>query len=99
MAARPDIHFSPRASRDVNEIYDQTEAKWGFEQAEKYLYELKTACHGLVETPRLGRSINRFRAGYHMLGCGSHNIFFREEKNRIVIVRILHNRMDPVRHL
>ena len=36
---------------------------------------------------------------YFCRPSGSHNIFFREEKTRIVIVRILHNRMDPSRHL
>jgi len=99
VAERSDIHFSPRAGHDIDKIYDRTEAKWGFEQAEKYIYELKAACHGLAETPRLGRSIDHFRRGYFILGCGSHNIFFREEKTRIVVIRILHNRMDPARHL
>jgi plasmid stabilization system protein ParE len=37
--------------------------------------------------------------GYFMLVSGSHNIFFREDKARIVIVRILHARMDFKRHL
>ena len=99
MAAKADIHFLPRAGRDIDEIYDHTEAEWGFEQAEKYTYELKTACHRLAQSPRLGRPLNVSRRGYFILGCGSHNIFFREEKTRIVIVRILHVRMDPARHL
>jgi len=94
-----EISFSPRASADIDRIYDYTEDRWGSEQADRYTLELKLACNGLIEIPRLGRPANTIRAGYFVLGCGSHNIFFRKEKTRIVIVRILHNRMDPMRHL
>jgi toxin ParE1/3/4 len=57
------------------------------------------ACQRPTEKPRPGKSASNIRSGYFILGCGSHNIFFREEKSRIVVVRILHNRMDFKRHL
>lgn len=93
------IVFAPRAVADIDRIFDYTEAQWGTEQAEKYTYELRSSCNRLGETPRAGRSAAAIRKRYFVLGCGSHNIFFREEKLRIVIVRILHNRMEPSRHL
>jgi toxin ParE1/3/4 len=48
---------------------------------------------------RRGRKVAVPDRVYFCCPIGSHNIFFREEKTRIVIVRILHNRMDPTRHL
>ena len=91
--------FAPRATVDIDQIFDYTEAQWGSDQAEKYTFELRAACRSLAETLRPGRSAASVRKGYFVMGCGSHNIFFRDEKTRIVIVRILHNRMDPSRHL
>jgi toxin ParE1/3/4 len=91
--------FSPLAAADIDRIYDYTEAHWGPEQAESYTFELRTICRRLCETPRPGHSAADVRKGYFVCPTGSHNIFFREEKLRIVIVRILHNRMDPSRHL
>ena len=93
------IVFAPLATADIDQIFDYTEIQWGIEQAEKYTFELKAACHSLGMTPRPGRSAASIRARYFVVGCGSHNIFFREEKTRIVVVRVLHNRMDPSRHL
>ena len=91
--------FAPRATADIDQIFDYTEAQWGSDQAEKYISDLRDACRSFTGTLRPGRSAASIRKGYFVIGCGSHNIFFREEKTRIVIVRILHNRMDPSRHL
>ena len=94
-----DVVFSPRALIDIDRIYDYTEARWGSEQAEKYTFELKSVCHRLAEVPRPGKPATIIRRGYFVAGASSHNIFFREEVGRIVVIRILHNRMDPSRHL
>jgi toxin ParE1/3/4 len=94
-----ELHFSPQAERDIDRIYDYTEDEWGTQQAEKYTTELRLACEKLISSPKSGRSASHIRIEYSVLGCGSHNIFFREERTRIVIVRILHQRMDFKRHL
>jgi len=94
-----EIHLSPRAEVDIDRIYDHTEDRWGTQQAQKYTLELKLACQQLAETPRRGRSAQNIRPGYLVVSCGSHNIFFRKEETRIVVIRILHNRMDFKRHL
>lgn len=94
-----EIVFSPKAAQDIDLIYDHTEERWGIDQAERYTNDLRNACEELAFKPRLGRPIGHVRMGYFMLVSGSHNIFFREDKARIVIVRILHARMDFKRHL
>jgi toxin ParE1/3/4 len=94
-----EVVFSPRAAVDIDRIYDWTEASWGFHHADEYTNELRSACLGLARKPRLGTSISHIRKTYFRLICGSHNIFFRQEPYRIVVIRILHNWMDPARHL
>lgn len=39
------------------------------------------------------------RAGYLKHPCGSHTIYFRDNGDRIEIIRILHNKQDVERHL
>ena len=58
-----------------------------------------SAFNELAAGHRHGRKIAIPDRSYFHSPAGSHNIFFRDEKTRIVIVRILHNRMDPARHL
>jgi toxin ParE1/3/4 len=53
----------------------------------------------LAANRKHGRRLGHISAVYLYHPCGSHNIFFREEHTWIVIVRILHNRMEPLRHL
>jgi toxin ParE1/3/4 len=93
-----ELSFSPRAEKDIDRIYDYTADEWGTLQAERYTTELRLACEGLTSL-RTGRSVDHIRTGYFVIHCGSHNIFFREERTRIVIIRILHQRMDFKRHL
>jgi argininosuccinate synthase len=35
--------------RDIDEIYDYTEARWGSEQAYRYLFSLRKHCHALAD--------------------------------------------------
>ncbi|WJH41353.1 type II toxin-antitoxin system RelE/ParE family toxin [Aliirhizobium terrae] len=92
--------FSPKAEADIDDIYDYTEQHWGFENAEVYTFELRDACRSLVEGPRHGRKIgDEIRRNYFVLSCKAHFIIYRETVSRIVIVRILHQRMNVRRHL
>jgi plasmid stabilization system protein ParE len=57
-----ELHFSPRAERDIDRIYDYTEDEWGAQQAEKYTTELRSACEKLTGFPKGGRSAGHVRA-------------------------------------
>ena len=47
--------FSPKAASDIDQIYDYTEEKWGYEQAEDYVFTLCDRCHALVKGIARGR--------------------------------------------
>ncbi len=53
----------------------------------------------LVEFPGLGRDIGHIRPGYFRLECGRHIVFFMKRETSVLIVRVLHERMDVRRHL
>jgi len=84
---------------DLREIWTHTQKRWSIEQADKYHNDIIATVADLAAERKRGRKIEVSTRLYLYYGCGSHNIFFREEKNRIVVVRILHNRMDFKRHL
>jgi toxin ParE1/3/4 len=92
--------LTPRARRDLAEIWDYSESQWGVAQADRYVRMIAAACDALAAGRAKGRSAEFIRAGYFRYNVGSHVLFFRERKRSgIEIVRILHQRMDFERHL
>jgi toxin ParE1/3/4 len=93
------LEFSPRAQRDIEEIWDYSFERFGFEKAEAYMRDLQRAAATVAEDPRHGAACDDIRAGYRKLSVGSHVLFYRASETRVVVVRILHQRMDFDRHL
>ncbi len=91
--------FSPKAEADIDEIYDFTEEHWGFEKAEAYTFELRDVCRLLAEGNRSGRMLPDIKRNYLALSFRSHVVIYRQTDTRLVIIRILHQRMNVKRHL
>ena len=92
--------FSERAKQDIVEIGNYTESIWSEKQAEIYLRALFQECENLSKNPLIGRSYDEYRKGLRGFPCGKHIIFYRIlSKNRIRIVRVLHERMDVSRRI
>ena len=91
--------LTPRARRDLSEIWDYSAAQWGTAQADRYIRLIATACGALSTGRAKGRSAEAIRPGYFRQTVGSHVLFYRTRKRGgIEIVRILHQRMDVGRH-
>lgn len=72
----------------------------GREQMRGYLPAFDATSHRLAESPLLGRACADLQPGYFRLEQGKHVVFFRRvEGEAILIVRVLHERMLPDRHL
>jgi toxin ParE1/3/4 len=91
--------LSPRAQRDIDEIWDYSASIWGVQQAEVYVRQIRRAVEIVAEDPRRGRSCDNIRAGYRKYPAGSHFVFYRVVEGGIDVVRILHQRMDFDQHL
>jgi toxin ParE1/3/4 len=90
---------SPRAQADLDDIWDYTVQQWGVRQAEIYVRLVKTAVESVAADPKVGRNCDDVRPGYRRYPVGSHVMFYRVTATAVVVVRILHRRMDVERHL
>jgi len=91
--------FSPLAAADIDQIYDYTETNWGWKQAEDYVFGMRDACEALSQGLKRGKTLENIAPGYEALPFQSHFIIYRYEAQSIVIIRILHRRMNLSAHL
>lgn len=93
------VSYTRRAERDIAEIAAYTVTTWGEEQWEIYAALLEHTCEVIL--PKNLRFARQFplRPGLFRWKCERHVIFFRKVKGRVQIVRVLHERMLPERHL
>jgi len=94
-----EIHKQAAAEDDLVDIWRYSFETWGAEQADLYLDVLNEGMAGLAHNPRLGADYSHIRAGYRRLPIRHHIVYYRLQTARIEIVRVLHERMDPDRHL
>ena len=90
---------SPRARADISDIWNYAIEQWGERQAEIYLRLLQAAVDAVASDPKVGPICDDVRPGYRKYRVGSHVLFYRVTANTVVVVRILHQRMDVERHL
>jgi toxin ParE1/3/4 len=93
------LHFTRKARRQLAEIAAYTAITWGVEQARLYRAELDKTLQALCWEPLMGFDIGDVRKGYRSFPSGRHVIFYRLSGNRLEITAVLHERMDPKRHL
>lgn len=93
------IQFSPAAKRDLDSIWHYTEERRGTSQAVTYVQLLRDACLSVASGQQMTRPVD-IREGYRKTNVGSHVIFFRERnEEHLIVLRILHQRMDVNRRL
>ena len=93
------IRLTPAARDDLSSVWDFTCDRWDARQAKTYLLDINEAFERLATDPERGRHCDDIRSGYRKYPAGSHLIFFVAHEDGIDVIRILHQRMDPTRHL
>ena len=61
--------------------------------------EGRTATSGNAQDPACGRTNTEVRPGYRRCVIGSHFVLYAETGHKTDIIRPLHRRLDPTRHL
>lgn len=85
---------------DLKAIGIHTEQEWGRAQRNRYLRQFDDCFRQLAHKPALGRTCDEVRPGFRKIPVGRHLVFYRaDQKAGVLIVRILHQRMDADRHL
>ena len=99
MVAAHQLFIAPAAAADLKEIYQYGLRQWGQTQSESYLEKLKIQLWSLTEQPLMGTERPELLAGMRSLPIERHILFYRVNATRVEIVRVLHGRQDPQRHL
>lgn len=91
--------LSPAAQLDISDIWDFTAERWGEDQAESYTQRIRDTLTGLAAGRRTSRSADDIAVGYRACIIGSHIAYVRIDADVLIVVRILHQSMDPVSRL
>lgn len=91
--------IAPAAQADLKDIYQYGLRQWGQAQSEAYLEILKVKLWSLTEQPLMGTERPELLAGMRSLPIESHILFYRVTTTNVEIIRVLHGRQDPVRHM
>jgi toxin ParE1/3/4 len=94
-----EYRLSKKAQRDLDAIFDYTVEQWGLEQALRYTDTIEAGCAALANAPQLAQSCAYIRPGYRRRSVEYHVIYIKITSYGIAVIRILHQRMDAVRHM
>ncbi|MFW2350395.1 type II toxin-antitoxin system RelE/ParE family toxin [Qipengyuania sp.] len=91
----PDVVVLPSAEADLDAIATYTKQQWGRDQARQYLASLRAVMDDLGDFPQRHPRYDSAFGPFHRAPSGDHRIYYRLEGNTILVVRVLHSRMDP----
>lgn len=91
--------IAPAAINDLRNIYRYGLRQWGKLRSEGYLAAIKSHFQLLTQQPFMGAERPELLPGIRSLPIESHTLFYRATANQVEIIRILHGRQDPHRHL
>jgi toxin ParE1/3/4 len=95
----PRYQFTDKAERDLEGIIDYSVREWGASKANTYIDGLESRAQLLAENPDLGTPRDTLSMGLLSFPYESHILYYKKQAHGIVIVRVLLQHMDPVKHL
>ena len=91
--------LSPNAQASLINIKAYSIDKFGEGQTKIYLEKLRDRMRYLADNPKRGRARDKIKRGYYSYLEGSHAIYYKILPDHIAIIDILHQSMEPMRHL
>lgn len=91
--------IAPAAKNDLKDIYQYGLRQWGQAQSNDYLATIKDQLWSLTEQPLMGVERTELLPDTRSLPIQSHTLFYRVTAKQVELIRILHGRQDPQRHL
>ena len=93
------LKLSPKARQDFIDILRYTGETWGEGQLHIYRDKLNDALQAISRSPQSGHRRDDLPTSHLAYLVGSHVIIYRLGADSIGVVRILHQRMSPGRHV
>ncbi len=91
--------LTDEATRDIEGILTNSVKSFGATQTEHYFEALKECIELLADNPNIGRNAEDILPEYFRFPYESHVIFYKKLSTSILVVRILHECMDPKLHI
>lgn len=91
--------LTDEAAKDVEKILAHSLGSFGVMQTEHYFEALKECINLLADNPNIGHSAEDILPEYLRFPYESHVIFYKKLTSSILVVRVLHERMDPKLHI
>lgn len=92
------IDISREARADLAHIWNHTVDRWGRTQARAYVTGIRKTLDRIGAGDLYART-DTLLPDYLRARHGQHIIYFKESETTLRVIRILHARMDPGRHL
>lgn len=91
--------LSPAAQNSLRQIKAYSEQQFGLQQTQLYLKNLQLAFRALADNPVRGISRDELFSGCYSHFVGSHTIYYRIQPELIEVIDVLHQSMEPQKHL
>jgi|SRR5690606_16010055 len=91
--------LSLEADKDLEDIFDYTVEKFGFDQAIMYVSSFEDTFESLCSNPKSGRERPEIREELRSIVKESHVVFYRILRSKIRIIRVLHSSRDVIKYL
>jgi toxin ParE1/3/4 len=82
--------LSPRAQRDIDDIWTYTAEHWGTQQAAIYVCQIGQHMALIAASPTIGQACLQVRSDIFRFPSGSHVLFYQSTLDGVDVVRILH---------
>ena len=93
------LELTEIARADLKSIRRYSSRTWGSDRTAQYMREIRDTMKRLVAGTEVSRNRDDLRPGLQMATSGRHRIFFETDQSRVLVLRVLHDRMDYGRHL
>jgi len=93
------LRVAATATRDLKRIADYSYRRWGARVVARYAHGLDDAMLSLRQKPSAGRNYLELHRDIYRYRFKSHFLYYTVSDMDVRIVRILHVRMSPKRHL
>lgn len=88
-----------KAEQDLSDIIEYTQTHWGRSQTSIYITSIEAGCQLLADNPGMGKDCDDIAKGLLSHPVESHVIYYLRQGEDIAILRVLHKRMLPSKHL
>ena len=93
------VRLSGGAERDLDDIAAYSVETFGPDIAALYLRDIDRALDRLAAFPEIGSLAVALRQQPRCLPCRQHHIYYIVEQDSVLVIRILHQAMDPQKWL